>query len=120
MLQERKRGGSMRGESKAVSVDDRPYGRCYGQVCGMSYPCTQQEYISPRMDALEERKAENKSAKERDRHRGKRVRCPEIGATFSSMADAAKYAGVSKSTLRHRLSGSGKVRVNGYTFEVID
>ena len=110
----------MRGESKAVSVDDRPYGRCYGQVCGMSYPCTQQEYISPKMDALEERKAENKSAKERDRHRGKRVRCPEIGATFSSMADAAKYAGVSKSTLRHRLSSGGKVRVNGYTFEVID
>ena len=86
----------------------------------MSYPCTQQEYISTRMDALEERKAENKAARERGRHGGKRVRCPEIGATFSSIADAAKYAGVNRSTLRNRLSGRGKVHVNGYTFEVID
>lgn len=110
----------MRGESKAVSVDGRPYGRCYGQVCGMSYPCTQQEYIDPRRAALEERKTENKAARERGRHGGKRVRCPEIGATFSSIADAAKYAGLSKSTLRHRLRESGKAHVNGCTFEVID
>lgn len=20
---------------------EKPYGRCYGQVCGVSYPCTQ-------------------------------------------------------------------------------
>ena len=34
--------------SLAKSNDDRPYGKCYGQVCGQSYPCTQQEYEKPK------------------------------------------------------------------------
>lgn len=33
--------------SLTVSNDDRPYGRCIGQVCGTSYPCTQ---VSPEDD----------------------------------------------------------------------
>lgn len=49
--------------SNPNGYNDKPYGRCIGQVCGRSYPCTQQEYVDPKKAALEERKAANKAAK---------------------------------------------------------
>lgn len=117
MLQERERGGTVRGESKAVSVDDRPYGRCYGQVCGQSYPCTQRAPKEERKTAPS--KEEYQRAK-RGPHGSRRVRCPELGATFASMADAAKFAGVSKSTFQKSLRGRDTAHIKGHTFEVMD
>ena len=72
-------GGSASVERKigrAISCpngdNERPYGKCYGQVCGVSYPCTQQEYIDPKKEALEERKAANKTSKKAEYQSGQR------------------------------------------------
>ena len=131
-------GGSASVERKigrAISCpngdNERPYGRCYGQVCGVSYPCTQQEYIDPKKAALEERKAENKAAKKAEYQRAKRirkvpnsskrVRCVETGAVYPSICAAARAIGMKHSTLSYRMNKHGRAVFNGrsYEFEVV-
>ena len=122
-------GGSASVERKigrAISCpngdNERPYGRCYGQVCGVSYPCTQQEYIDPKKEALEERKAANKTSKKAEYQRAKRsrkvpnsskrVRCVETGAVYPSICAAANATGMKQSTLSWRLNKHGMAVCN--------
>lgn len=108
-------GGSASVERKigrAISCpngdNERPYGRCYGQVCGVSYPCTQQEYIDPKKAALEERKAANKAvyekAKRRTPHNAVAIRCAETGEEWPSKRAAADSIGVGIDLLSYRVS----------------
>ena len=107
--------------------NSRPYGRCYGQVCGVSYPCTQQEYIDPKKDALDERKAENKASKKAEYQRAKRsrklpnsskrVRCVETGAVYPSICAAARAIGMKHSTLSYRMNKHGRAVCNGRSYE---
>lgn len=108
-------GGSASVERKigrAISCpngdNERPYGRCYGQVCGVSYPCTQQEYIDPKKAALEERKAADKAAyekaKRRTPHNAVAIRCVETGEEWPSKRAAAESIGVGIDLLSYRVS----------------
>lgn len=107
--------------------NERPYGRCYGQVCGVSYPCTQQEYIDPKKAALDERKAESKAAKKAEYQRAKRsrklpnsskrVRCVETGAVYPSICAAARAIGMKHSTLSYRMNKHGRAVCNGRSYE---
>ena len=107
--------------------NERPYGRCYGQVCGVSYPCTQQEYIDPKKAALEERKAESKASKKAEYQRAKRsrklpnsskrVRCVETGAVYPSIYAAARAIGMKHSTLSYRMNKHGRAVCNGRSYE---
>lgn len=106
-----------RSENPVNGDNDRPYGKCYGQVNGVSYPCTQK---SPEQES---NKAPSKQDYQQAKHvpkRSKRVRCLEIGAMFASIVDAAKFAGVPKSTFMYALRNERKAQIGGYTFEVID
>lgn len=108
--------------------NSRPYGKCYGQVCGVSYPCTQQEYIDPKKAALEERKAANKAAKKAEYQRAKRsrklpnsskrVRCVETGAVYPSICAAARAIGMKHSTLSYRMNKHGRAVCNGRSYEL--
>lgn len=104
--------------------NDRPYGKCYGQVCGQSYPCTQSEYIDPKKDASEEHKAAKKAeylkAKKRrkpPRNSSKRVRCIETGAVYPSICAAANATGMKQSTLSWRLNKHGMAVCNDLSYE---
>lgn len=106
--------------------NSRPYGRCYGQVCGQSYPCTQQEYIDPKKAALEERKAANKAASKaayekakRVAHNAKKMRCVETGEVFSSMRKAAESIGISDYTFRKYFGSSADGEVLGRHYEEV-
>ena len=126
-------GGSASVERKigrAISCpngdSERPYGRCYGQVCGVSYPCTQQEYIDPKKAALEERKAANKAARKsayerakRVAHNAKKVRCVETGEVFSSMREAAASIGITADTFRKGFGRSADGEVLGRHYEEV-
>ena len=128
-------GGSASVERKigrAISCpngdNDRPYGKCYGQVCGQSYPCTQREYVDPKKDASEEHNAESKAAKKAEylkakksrkppRNSSKRVRCIETGAVYPSICAAANASGMKQSTLSWKLNKHGKASCNGLSYE---
>ena len=108
-------GGSASVERKigrAISCpngdNERPYGRCYGQVCGVSYPCTQREYVDPKKAALAERKAESKAAyekaKRRTPHNAVAIRCAETGEEWPSKRAAAESIGVGIDLLSYRVS----------------
>ena len=128
-------GGSASVERKigrAISCpngdNERPYGRCYGQVCGVSYPCTQREYIDPKKEELEERKAANKAAKKAEymkakksqkppHNESKRVRCIDTGAVYPSICAAANAIGMKQSTLSWQLREHGTAVHNGRSYE---
>ena len=127
-------GGSASVERKigrAISCpngdNERPYGRCYGQVCGVSYPCTQQEYIDPKKAALEERKAANKTSKKAEYQRAKRsrklpnsskhVRCIDTGEVYPSICATANAIGMKQSTLSWQLMEHGTAVHNGRSYE---
>ena len=126
-------GGSASVERKigrAISCpngdNERPYGKCYGQVCGVSYPCTQQEYIDPKKAALEERKAANKAASKaayqkakRVAHNAKKVRCVETGEVFSSMREAAASIGISDYAFRKYFGSIADGEVLGRHYEEV-
>ena len=113
-------GGSASVERKigrAISCpngdNERPYGRCYGQVCGVSYPCTQQEYIDPKKAELEGRKAANKAvyekAKRRTPHNAVAIRCAETGEEWPSKRAAAESIGVGIDLLSLRVSKGAEI-----------
>ena len=85
-------------ESKAVSVDDRPYGRCYGQVCGVAYPCTQR--AAERDEAAIPSRAEYVRRK-RGTGGGMKVTCVETGEEWPSMKAAAKSIGIGEKAFRY-------------------
>ena len=106
--------------------NSKPYGKCYGQVCGQSYPCTQQEYIDPKKAALEERKTANKAARKsayerakRVAHNAKKVRCVETGEVFSSMREAAASIGITADTCRKGFGRSADGEVLGRHYEEV-
>ena len=129
-------GGSASVERKigrAISCpngdNDRPYGKCYGQVCGQYYPELQREYVDPKKDASEESKAESKAAKKAEYQRAKRsrkapnnsskrVRCIETGAVYPSICAAANAIGMKHSTLSYRLNEHGRAVCNGRSYEL--
>ena len=107
-------GGSASVERKigrAISCpngdNERPYGRCYGQVCGVSYPCTQRAPESERK-AAPSRKAYQSA---------KRVRCIDTGAVYPSICAAANAIGMKQSTLSWQLREHGPAVHNGRSYE---
>lgn len=112
--------------SRPDGDNEKPYGKCYGQVCGQYYPELQREYIDPKKKALEERKAANKAVKadyqraKRVAHNAKKVRCVETGEVFNSLKDAAEFAGVPAESFRKMFSKHcGSARIYGYTFVAV-
>lgn len=115
-----------RSETPVNGDNDRPYGKCYGQVNGQSYPCTQVKYVDPKKAALEERKAANKAARKsayerakRVAHNAKKVRCVETGEVFSSMREAAASIGITADTFRKGFSRSADGEVFGKHYEAV-
>lgn len=105
--------------------NDKPYGKCYGQVCGQSYPCTQQEYIDPRKAGYQARKDSRKKAYYKSggrvSHNARKMRCVETGDVFASMKEASRFAGVTHGVFRKAFSmGKVSASVGGYTFEAVD
>ena len=80
--------------SKPNGDNDRPYGKCYGQVGGESYPCTQDE----------------KRGSEKLVH-GKRMRCVETGEEFASIKAAAESIGIPTHVFRYHMRNK-----DGYVF----
>lgn len=85
-------------ESKAVSIDDRPYGRCYGQVCGVAYPCTQKPV---EIDAASIPNRAEYGRRKRCTGGGIMVTCVETGEEWPSMKAAAKSIGIGEKAFRH-------------------
>ena len=117
-----------RSEAPVNGDNDRPYGKCYGQVCGQYYPELQREYVDPKKDYLEERKAESKDAKKAEYQRvkrsrktphngSKRVRCIDTGAVYPSICAAANAIGMKHSTLSYKLNEHGRAVCNGRSYE---
>lgn len=116
MLTATERGGIKVGrgsyESKAVSVDDRPYGRCYGQVCGVAYPCTQQE--AEKVKAAIPSRSDYARSK-RGSGGGMRVTCVETGEQWPSMKAAAASIGIGEKAFRRAYrSKGGEIRGRHY------
>ena len=83
-----------RSENPVNGDNERPYGKCYGQVGGQSYPCTQDE----------------KRGSEKLVH-GKRMRCVETGEEFASVKAAAESIGIPTHVFRYHMRNK-----DGYVF----
>ena len=98
-------GGSASVERKigrAISCpngdNERPYGRCYGQVCGVAYPCTQKPVET---DAASIPSREEYGRRKRCTGGGIMVTCVETGEEWPSMKAAAKSIGIGEKAFRH-------------------
>ena len=121
-------GGSASVERKigrAISCpngdNERPYGRCYGQVCGVSYPCTQRVQEKEHEKTPAVTKKDYYKNGNRVAHNARKVRCAETGTVFLSLKEAAIFAGVSAAVFRKKFTrGKGKATFGSYTFEAVD
>ena len=92
---------------------EKPYGRCYGQVCGVSYPCTQRTPEDERTAVP----SKSEYAKKRRAHNAKRVRCVETGEEFGSLREASERFGLCE-TYFGKCVSNGRA-VDGVHFEVL-
>ena len=92
---------------------DHAYGKCYGQVCGVSYPCTQRTPEDERPAVP----SKSEYAKKRRAHNAKRVRCVETGEEFGSLREASERFGLCE-TYFGKCVSNGRA-VDGVHFEVL-
>ena len=104
--------------SKPNGDNDRPYGRCYGQVGGVSYPCTQRAPEGERKAAPAKAAYQRAKRKRKPPHNeSKRVRCIDTGAVYPSICAAANAIGMKQSTLSWQLREHGTAVHNGRSYE---
>lgn len=81
---------------------DKPYGKCYGQVCGVSYPDVQK--APEKKEEPVAAKSDYQRAKRKTPTNAKKVRCVESGQVYESKRDAARALGVGIDLLCGRIA----------------